>query len=919
MRNPILLTLLSCLVLVLASVLKLSASEETIQDRSEQESRFNDAMIAWGSTDADALGGVVQQLKRLAVEGHSRSQFYLAQFYLVGIGLTQNLEQGKLWLERASDSGYPMAMLQWTEVLLADGSDEEPADYKRVVGLLETVLSKETAANVSPEEFGQYRRTKSRANYLLGMMYLNAWGVEEDKARSLELMADASRTGDKDATMILAIAYAKGEDVEKDVDRSREFFELFDLQSVDEVNRSVENMFAGSEDAGDKTNMVEASQQFGEAVSDMVSATQTEFAVDVLDPESEDFDPSFAATLLKLAADRDFEEARVRLGVLYYRGIGVERDLEAAAVHFEAGARANWIMARYNLAAMIRAGEMEAPKGLSELELLKDAADMGLYAAEVALVESDPISPLSPEEARDMCMAAAEKKDGRALFSLAVRKSSGWLVDIEPDYSQVIELYVESSELGFKRAQYIVGMMRMTGEGMPANPPAGFSLIRDAAYQGLPEAVFTVGRCYLGGMGVEPNVYQAYDYFQKAAAMGFDNAYNSLAAFHYAGILVPKNEYKAAELYLKAAGEDDMEATQNLGNCYLQGVGVSMDTKEGLRWIAKSAELGNLRACRQLIDVYQANLLVDQDQVEVAYWEEKAAELGDIGAMKKTAFNYYLGHGHPQNKGKAIHWLDLYQSIPGVVGGGSLYYPGEYEPMGIIEKVAPEDYATLLLQADLLAEPGWSRSNRKEAKKIYEKLIAKGSLAAKLRYSQMTFDDGASSRDARKAFAYLKDLYDDNYSNDFEGLRSYAGKSARLLSLYYERGFGVKANAGQQVSWLERAAQLGDLSSQRQLGKLLTEGGKDTPKGIAWYLKAAEGGDKESRIAIARFYLQSSVKSVDKESIIVWLKSLVDEGSGEARVLLRKYGVRYKEIERKPANEEAEEPEFDPWAPVGAA
>lgn len=897
----------------------LSGQSELEDARSGQEVRFNDAMITWSTGGAEALEEVVKQLKRLAVEGHARSQYYLAQFYLDGVGLTQNLEQGKLWLERASDSGYPMAMLQWSEVLLADGSDEEPADYERMVVLLETVLSKETAAKVSPEEFGQYRRTKSRANYLLGMMYLNAWGVDEDKARSMELMADASRTGDKDATMILAIAYAKGEDVEKDVDRSREFFELFDLQSVDEVNRSVENMFAGSKDAGDKTNMIEASQQFGDAISDMVSATQTEFAVDVLDEESEDYDPSFAATLLRLAADRGYEEARVRLGVLHYRGIGVERDLEAAAVHFEAGARSNWIMARYNLAAMIRSGDVKAPKGLSELELLKDAADMGLYAAEVALVESNPISPLSPEEARDMCVSAAEKKDGRALFSLAVRKSSGWLVDIEPDFSKVIALYVEASDLGFKRAQYIVGMMRMAGEGMPANPAGGFSLIRDAAYQGLPEAVFTVGRCYLGGMGVEANVYQAYDYFERAAAMGFDNAYNSLAAFHYAGILVPKNEYMAAELYLKAAGEDDMEAAQNLGNCYLQGVGVSMDIKEGLRWIAKSAELGNLRACRQLIDVYQANLLVDQDQVEVAFWEEKAAELGDMGAMKKTAFNYYLGHGHPQNKGKAIHWLDLYQSIPGIVGGGSLYYPGEYEPMAVIEKVAPEDYATLLLQADLLAEPGWSRSNRKEARKIYEKLIAKGSLAAKLRYCQMSFDDGASSRDARKASGYLKDLYDDNYSNSFDGLRSYAGKSARLLSLYYERGFGVKANASQRMSWLEKAAQLGDLDSQRQLGQLLTEDEKDSAKGIAWYLKAAEGGDRESRIAIARLYLQSSIDSVDKDSIIVWLKNLVNEGSGEARVLLRRFGVRFKEIERKPANEDTEEPEFDPWAPVGVA
>ncbi|WP_191617610.1 tetratricopeptide repeat protein [Pelagicoccus enzymogenes] len=892
---------------------------ETEVDIADFEFRHREALELLSTGEAEDLDAAVKQLKRLAVEGHARSQYFLAQLYLEGYGLAQNLEQGKRWLQRAAEGGNPIAALQWAEFLFGEIDEEEGASYGQIVDLLQSVVSPEAQSQVSPEDFGLFRRSKSRASYLLGVLYLNGWGVAEDKNRSLELMLDASRTGDKDATMTLAIAYAKGEDVEKDVTRSKEFFELYDLQSIDEVNRSMESYFAGSEDAGDRQNLLETSRQFSDVVSEMVTATQLAFALEVLDEQSEDYDPEFAATLLSMAAENGNEEARLRLGVLYHRGIGVERDLGIAASHFERGAEEDWVLSLYNLAAMIGAGEAKAPEGASVSTLLQRAADQGLYVAELALDESPKLAPLSPEEARDLCLEAAERSDGRALYSLGLRKSVGWLVEVETDLSKVLELYVKSSNQGFKRAQHLVGIMRMSGEGVPFDPVGGFELVRNAAYQGLPEAVFTLGQCYLSGMGVEANVHKAYEHFERAAALGYQNAYNRLAAFHFTGILVPKNEYKAAELYLKAAGADDPEAAQNLGNCYLQGVGVSMSTKEGIRWIAKAAELGNLAACYQLADIYRANLLVDSDEVEVAFWMEKAAELGDKTAMRETAFNYYLGRGHPKNKGKAAHWLDLYMSHPAPVAGGSLYYPGEYEPIEVVESFDPGDYAAMLLQADLYSELNWTGTDRKEARRILERLIAKDSMAAKLRFCRLCLEEESKGRDAKKALSYLRKIYEQNRDSAYEGLRTYAAQSARLLSQYYGKGYGLSVSESQSEKWLENSALLGDLDSQRELGKLLSEKGSARGAGIAWFLKAARAGDTFSRLTIARLNLDSPIAAIEKDVIVEWLKRLVDDGSGEARLLLRKYGVRYKEQDRRAVDPDPEEPEFDPWAPVGAA
>ncbi|MBK1877888.1 tetratricopeptide repeat protein [Pelagicoccus mobilis] len=900
------------------------AQAKEAPDQDAMRYQFDEAMAELGGGDEATQKAVALKLKKLAVAGHGRSQYWLAQLYFEGIGVGQNVEQGKLWIQRAAESGYPIAMLAYAEILIGEVEGDEEPDYQTLKSLLEGTLSDAAAAGLSPEEFGIYRRTKARANYLLGLLYQNGWGVEEDLVRAMQLMEKGSRTGSKDASMALAIAYAKGEGVERDVEKAKTFFDLFDLQSADEANRSIEGTLGMQEDRGDRENMIEASELIGESITQMVYAMQTQFATEVLDEESEDFDAEFAATLLGFAAEGGYLEAKLRLGLLHYRGLGVEKDLAKAADYFASAAKEDWVLAQYNWAAMLRAGEAQSEgKRYSAESLFEKAADSGLYAAQVALDDKlSPVSPLSPEEASSLCIEQADAGDARAIYSLALRKTSGWLVDVEPDFSKVISLYEKSAEDGYKRAQFVIGAMKLSGEGVAFDPLGGIAYIKDAAYQGLPEATYTLAECKLKGLGVSQDPFDAYELFKKAARLGFTNAYNRVAAFHYYGITVPKNEYKAAELYLYAADEGDAEAAQNLGNCYLRGIGVKMSTREGIRWISKSAELGNLVSCYHLANIYRENLLVDQDLVEVAYWFERAAELGDKMAMRETALNYFLGRGHPRNRGKAAQWLEMYLVHPAPITTAALYFPGEYETNAVLEKFRPDDYSAMLMSADLMAEKEWSGTNRKEARKLYESMASKGAQGAKLRLARMYRDDDSSSKDAKRAISYFKSLYDGNHDESYEGMRHFAAEAAYELSVCYADGYGVKASESQRVHWLEESARLDKVEAQFELGSLLaaqTESSATRSAGTNWLLKAAEHGDHRSQLAIARLNLESPVANVAKGVVVDWLKALVDDGSGEARVLLRKYGVRYKEIERRQPSPQKEEKPVDPWAPIGAA
>lgn len=913
----------SCLALFLVGALQ--AQEEETTDAGGLEFRFQEAMQLIQSNDEDDAKKAAAALKKLAVEGHARSQYWLAQLYFVGTGVSESEKQGKLWIERSAQGGYPIAMLALAELLLAETDAEN--NYPDCIKLLETLLGPETSSSVPPEEFGLYRTAKSRASYLAGLFYLNGWGVEVDKPRAIELLLQASRTGSKDASMILAISYAKGEEVDRDAARSKEFFELYDLQTVDEANRNIEASFGGTGDSGDRQILSETSEAVSAAISDMVSATQTEFAREVLDETSEEYDPAFAATLLRFAADKRFSEAEMMLGLLYYRGLGVAQDIAKAAELFESSASKGWILAKYNYAAMIRSGQAAPPEGVSEENLLEEAAQRGLFVAQVALDDAVEIEPLNSQEALDACLAGVEEKDARALFSLAIRKSVGWHVEQETDFKKVIALYQESADRGFKRAQYVVGMMEIAGQERQRDPATGLALVRSAAYQGLPEAIYELGRFYLVGMVVERDIYQAFQEFKRAAELGYKNANNRIAAFYYHGIIVPKNEYIAAELYLAAADEGDAEAAFNLGNCYLQGKGVVMDAKAGIRWISKSAELGNLVACFQLADLYEENLMVDRDLVEVAYWRERAAEFGNKASMRETAFNYFLAWGHPKNRGKALMWIENYLAHPGPVDPNKLYYPGEYEDYAFVQETLPDDLGALLLLADLKMEEGWSGTDKKQGIEIYEQLASAGSKGAKIRLAAQRFADGASSKEAKQSASDLKALYEDNRYVDFDGKKRYAREVAYLLSKFAEAGFGMKKSTAGKSDWLLAAAELEHRDAQFDLGLLLTQTGADAvsqQQGSTWLLKAARGGDIRSQLWVARAYLRSPMANLEEKTVINWLKILVDSGSAEARVILREYGVRYKlpepsaEPESEPG-EEKPEAEPNPWAPVGVA
>lgn len=891
-----------------------SDSEEAL------EALYYEAIGYLGQSDEESLRKAPRILKKLAVGGHARSQDLLASLYRQGLGVLQNDKQAARWLAEAAQQGFPNSMLSLAEMSLEGIGVEQ--DYGEARRLLEELVSPEASFRMRIEEFGQLRRIKARAHYLLGEIYSSGHGVDVDVGRALELFEVAAHAGDQDATMYLAIEYAEGRRVEKRIDKAKEYFELLNLQTSDALRRSLDTTNMEFEDSTEIQNL----QEYGEAMSEQISQSildmQTQFAKKVLHTDGKDFDAEFAAGLLEMAAKGGYAEAQSELGILYYRGTGIEENRDEAMRLIAEAAAQGWVMAQYNLAVLMKEDPLPGSEGFEVGELLEFAAEQGLYAAQLVLEGVDSPGVLNSMEAMELCVSKAEENDARALYSLARRQMLGWMVEVKEDRQQLVDLFRRSADSGYSRAQYTMGLLYMSGEEVEQNVETGFWWLKRAASQGHPVALHHMGVCYASGLVVEPSAEQAFYYFSKSAELGLDTAKNSLAVFYNEGIGVVRNEWKASELYLEAADEGDPTAAFNIGNCYLEGKGVRRDVSRGLEWIAKSAEQGNLVACAQLAEIYGEGFLAESDAVEVAYWEEKAAELGNRPSMKHTAFNYFYGNGIPKNRGKAAFWISEYLNIEGPLDTSSLTLEGEYEAHERVQALLPKDYSALVVYAELMADQGWSGYDPEEAYRILKELSDKGFWSAKFRLAKLIAKSDFSKANPKRGYALFKALYDDNRSADLEVRRVYAAKSAYQLYGCVLEGRGARASESKAIKWLEVSAEAGWARSQYEWGQRLVDGKGvdiDFDTGVWWIMEAALQGHVESRGTLARLALDRPIANLDRDTIVGWLKEQVDSGSGDARSLLRRYGVEYKESKRPSVPEQEKKIETDPYAPVEAA
>ena len=253
-----------------------------------------------------------------------------------------------------------------------------------------------------------------------------------------------------------------------------------------------------------------------------------------------------ALKALEQAAGQGNAAAQFYFGALYATGRGgIRKDEAQARSWWEKAAAQGYALAQGNLSLLFLG------------RLYCDGEGVQNYAQARALLE---------EDAEELFKQAA-KDDACALKTLE-----------------------QAAEQGNAAAQFYVGGLYSSGQGVPQDEAQGWSWYEKAAAQGYARAQFALGIRYFDGDGVPQDYGQARGWWEKAAAQGYDAAQSTLGDLYYDGKVVRQDYAQARYWWEKAAEQDNWWALYNLGALYENGQGVPQDRRAAKAWYGKACD-----------------------------------------------------------------------------------------------------------------------------------------------------------------------------------------------------------------------------------------------------------------------------------------------------------------------------------------
>ena len=119
------------------------------------------------------------------------------------------------------------------------------------------------------------------------------------------------------------------------------------------------------------------------------------------------------------------------------------------------------------------------------------------------------------------------------------------------------------AEQGYANAQYNLGFMYDTGDGVPEDDAEAVRWWRLAADQGLASAQYNLGFMYDTGDGVPEDYAEAVRLYRLAAEQGNAKAQNNLGRMYALGEGIPEDDMLAYMWYNLAAAQGNENAPGN--------------------------------------------------------------------------------------------------------------------------------------------------------------------------------------------------------------------------------------------------------------------------------------------------------------------------------------------------------------------
>lgn len=459
--------------------------EEAVVDFSE---------IYLESYDAETFSQIVEA----AEEGNPDAQFLLGDAYLHGKNVSEDVDKGIMWLQKAIDQDNISAT-----ILLAcfyEIGEKVPKDIDKARSLYLKVVELD-----SPDD-------ESYTNLALERLE-----VLDSKPNEHEDLIVLANQGDSKAQLTLGFKYLKGEDIAQDLSEAEKWLRLAaDNGEETAMLMLAMEYFDGEQFDKNPTDAIKYSYMLAENGDPRGYVL---IAMHYLKDEPNEEDMKKGIEVLQKAVDLGDPDAMVYLATLYEVGKGVPRDIERAKKIYRE--IANLIDDEHENAIEIARERLEELDSASpEYETAINRANQGEPAAQMVLgymyLTGDGVAK-DITEAEKWYRLAANNGNETALIKLALEYDDGVFGN---DPGEAAKWARKGAELGFSQCQTILALFYWSGNGVSKDLVEAAKWARKAAEQDDPQAQYMLGVFYLTGEGVPEDSDEGIKWLTKAAEQG---------------------------------------------------------------------------------------------------------------------------------------------------------------------------------------------------------------------------------------------------------------------------------------------------------------------------------------------------------------------------------------------------------------
>lgn len=464
----------------------------------------------------------------------------------------------------------------------------------------------------------------------LAYMFKDGIGVPQNNREAMKWFLLSAELKNDDAQLQIGNQYFDGQSVSQDYVTARRWY----LQAAGKGNVRAQCMLGSiyKHGAGVEKDYEKSLRWFQPAAESGDAVAQFNIGWMFIKGEGVEADGQKAFEWLSMAAEQgntDAQKAMAAIGLMYFYGKDVIED------YYEA---AKWLKKAVITYAPINT-DFGDKTNLNEDRYIDPKND---YRGKAHKGDSEAQTNLGLLYINGHGHAVQEYRTAGTWYIEAIEKG---LLDLESPMFLVIDgtgtvnkNAVEAFkwfELAAKRensnAQYQLGKLYHTGDGVEQNHKEAFYWYKKAAEHGHAEAVLIVrqelqdadyqkGKLYYTGNGVEQNYEEAVLWYKKAADGGHAEAQNALGGAYVNGDGVEPDYSIALHWFKKAASQGHRRALFNLGILYWDGKGVEADIIKSMAYYTAAKRQGHVGAKEMMDEMRKIQILTNEqfEQVDLA-------------------------------------------------------------------------------------------------------------------------------------------------------------------------------------------------------------------------------------------------------------------------------------------------------------